>query len=160
VTHFESGALVALLVATVAGATSLLVQKFVLSKTREREREMHRAELAADAFAEFFAVIGRARTVKGALRDGTPNLPTINWTEEFVRVLDDLHAARGRLAAVVSSQIVEKLAALERTREGFSANSPDSVRELTEVMQLLRADLGVDGAVTFDDVRALLFGST
>lgn len=146
-----------MVVALIAGAIALATQRFVLARTDTRARDMHKAELAAKAFGDFFAVIGRLRTLKGAIDNGTPDTRDLCWATEYVRAIDDLHAARGRLAAVASPEIVEKLAALERSPVGMSASTPEGQRVLAEVLELLRADLGVDGGVDFDDLQTLLF---
>lgn len=124
---------------------------------------MHRAQLAASAFGDFFAVIGRLRTIKGALRDQTEDLPGTSWAAEFVRAIDDLHAARGRLVAIARPEIVEKLAALEHlegdkgSKVGLTASTPEGQRVLTEVLVLLREDLHVSSEVKFTDLQTVLF---
>lgn len=142
--------------AALALIANFAVQAFVQLRTHRRERAMHRAQIAASAFGDFFAVVSRLRTIKGAHENKSPDMPGLVWEVEFKVALDDLHAARGRLAAVAGPKIVTKLAELERSI-GFTASAPEGQRVLTEVLVLLREDLGVDSGAQFSDLQTLLF---
>lgn len=155
-----------LLTAVVAAFLALVgqrvIQSFIARRTHEREQAMHRAGLAATAFTDFFEVINRCQTIEGTIRNaeagyGPPIEPAL-----FVKALDDLGAARARLAAVASPPVVAVLAHLDREGgPGFSSSTEEARNALTDVMVMLREDLGVTkgqiSTVERAHLRELLF---
>jgi hypothetical protein len=152
------GLLTVALGALLALFANLLLQALVSYWTERRETSLNRAKLAAEAFGEFYAVISLSQSL---------NATHLNWKNgfgenidptDFANAINALNASRGRLAAIASPAVVAKLSDLERNGDGLTSETRDSRQTLTDVLALLRKDLGVADGANNEDLLMLLFG--